>query len=448
MVGVSAVRVMMIGFLATVLLLLGAVVGLRALTNPGGGNGPPIWDGPEWDGAQFVINDASNLDEPEHWASVDGIEWTREPGLVVGVGNLRCHPDFPCDLRPDNVPQVPLMFPRPTSWLEAASDDVTLTKVSVRYDFTENTVLTGREQSGLGVRIHPSVLAMAAREDDCFKEVQAAGPGYEPGPDDPTITGYGSNTSGNDGQLTATCRRDGVETVFTVNLADHLSPEEMSLVTQGSEPELWVVRADGSNERVQNPPMATYHEDLAETDVTWTSIASIVSSGSRFWAVSDAGLVTSIDGFSWQPWPVETGDWRLAGVAAGRAGDVALLLSDNTEFSDRGDKLVMVSHDEGQTWSDAIPVGSDGQSVFVTSVGPAGVALSVDDGGGERDVFLDDRRGEVVFSARSPLGGDALVVGEETILMPRERLAADGSALGPVLDVYDTEGELITTVFP
>ena len=339
-----------------------------------------------------------------------------------------------------------MLFAVPTTWIVAGRGDIALANVTVNYDVTSDLPSGPEEPPGPRVRVHPAFLARAAQDSECFDALRRAGTGSEPGPGDPHLVGYGGGHSGNEWRFTATCRLNGEEETFSIDLGAELDPDQLELLEYGAVDELWVVRADGSRELVTDPPMVTYLDGRGGEPSA--AVAQIEASSTRFWAVSDDGLVTSIDGVDWQPFTVDTENWQVLEVTANPGGDVALLLAD-AAGADRQTGLVMVSHDEGRTWSDIVPiVGAAARSALVTSVGPAGVAVSIDEPGAEREVFIDDKTGQVVFTARSPIGSDALAVGAETVLMPRERLAASGEALGPVLDVYDTSGELITTVFP
>ena len=446
---VTRVRAIVIGSIAVVVLLAITAGGLRSWSNRSS-NGPPIWDTAVWDGEQFVINESfySDGDEGSHWTSPDGIEWTRQPGFIVEAGRTFCEPKFPCDLVPDEMPSVPLMFSTPQSFLVTGRGDLALAQVNARYDLVEDLPESDGELPGFPVRLHRSVLAMAAQESECFEKMYAAGPSYRPTPGEPELTSFGGGAEGNNWVFSATCRHDGNEHQFSVDLTEHLTPAQIRLFERGSNPELWVVATDGSQKRVENPPTTTYRDGDPSGDEPLTTVAEIATSRSRFWAVGGDGLVVSTDGVDWTPFEVDTHGRLVERVVANPGGDVALVLTDTIGFDHEGETLVMVSHDDGETWGDIIPLASDSETVWVTSVGPPGIAVNRSEARSEISQFINDTTGEVVFSAVSTIGSDHLTVGRETVLMPRERVAADGEYLGPVLDVYDTSGALITTVFP
>jgi len=63
---------------ASVLTACASPVDLSALPNPFAGPDPVPFDKPiAWDGSQFVINLDQGPDRLRHWASADGLNWTR-----------------------------------------------------------------------------------------------------------------------------------------------------------------------------------------------------------------------------------------------------------------------------------------------------------------------------------------------------------------------------------
>ena len=244
----------MIGLVAIAMVAAVAITGISLAFDRAGGGVPPIWDGPVWDGSRFVVNDASFDDDPKYWTSSDGIEWTSESGLVLEAGDFRCHPDFPCDVEPDEVEQVPLLLADPQAWIVAGREDIALAAVTVRYDMFTGYGPAPEDSAGPSGRLHPRVLAMAARESECFDELRRLGPDHQAGSAGPVLAGYQGDFSGNRSLFSVSCLLDGEEDRFTIDMSDHLDQRQLQLLLRGSAQELWVVRADGSRQHLQDHP--------------------------------------------------------------------------------------------------------------------------------------------------------------------------------------------------
>ena len=337
--------------------------------------------------------------------------------------------------------------PEPAPSPPQAGDGVILLEASTRYSAIRDDRIDPGDP--INIEVHPALLARAARNSGCFAALEAAARSQPSGTADAILTSFGEGFQGADWIFEATCQDQGGADQFALNLGDVLTDRQFDLLTNGGDSELFVSRSDGTVERVDERPMTSFWADGIEGGDLIESVPAIAATNTRFWAAADGTLVSSTDGLSWDPVVLDTGGRRIGSVVANLGGDIAVLLVDDERLVHQGPKDVVVSHDDGSSWSEPVPVALDSDQDFLTNVGPAGVSLtSSGPESPETMVFVDDTNGRIGFTTDEGLGSAQLTVGRDTILLPREMIGPTGEVLGPVLDVYDTTGNLLATVEP
>jgi len=369
-------------------------------------------------------------DGATYWTSPDGIEWDRHDGFPMTKLPFPCHPDFPCDLEPETIEDVPFHFARPNTTAVAGRDDIVLTQVSVRYSPFKAS------DHSLG-DLHPGLLSLAAAESTCFAELQAkeTQPGQPADRQGAQLTQSGYTPE----QFSATCTNGNVADSFSFDLATVLDDRQIDLVAMGSQLQLFATRADGTGQVVTNPPTHTWLQDGVGPERT--SLSDVAVTNSRFWSIDNGVVVTSLDGVKWDPWPdIDLDGNTPVKVLATRGGDIAVTSAGMYHPSQPGtDPVVIVSHDDGATWGEVMPLPGGSRSRYVAAVGPAGVAVinDTDLAPGTELVFVDDQTGEALFTIEGDFSGllaDA-AIGTDRVLVPTSVQRVDN--VDVVIGVYD-----------
>ncbi len=422
----------------------------------GGSSELPIAEQAVWDGTQFVINDNSAVDDDHvyHWTSPNGIKWTRHDGPHMAGWERRCYPGFPCNIEPEEVVDIPYHFGRSAQSVEAIRDDaeggIALVTAWTQYTpFLEAVDEDGEQYPGPGT-IHPELAKAAADHSDCFAQAIASGPSFTGGIDEPSITSWGTAGSA-EWSIALGCELNRQSENFTLTLNDKLTDQQLHWLAAGGKRQLFAVRRDGQIKPVVDPPVTTFWSDGIVGGDLVTSISEITATASRFWAVNQGVLVSSVDGLEWSSANVGLDGRQAAQVVAGLAGDVAVLVVDDHRLSGQGDRYVVLSHDDGVSWSKPIAIGGgDDGYMRLRGVSSAGVVYHVSTSDDFVTRVASDRPPiselDLEFDLEPLALGAAL--GDEHLIVPDELRDVNGNPTyeGWMLKVYDTSGRLVGTV--
>ncbi len=378
-----------------------------------------------WVDDRFVAL-TSFSDQEWHWTSSDGISWQRQDGPSDRVFQTwaECAPGFSCDIE---LPAEPLPFlnagtaTRP----QARAGDRLLVSAWVTYGvfgvdldgFAESGDRLDPELLNLAAeesadRLDPELLDLAAENDGCFRELRD-------NPDAGTVSGGIVGETGN-WRISLQCRGSdpSLRGSFSLNLGDHMTPAQAErAVNPQNHRELWLVSPAGAPQPVEGID-------------DWLQIAS---SGDRFWMLTNGNeLITSVNGSAWQAVPLPVPAVSVQSVAAGPSGHVAIQFVDAGD-ADSGRSLIVVSHDDGFTWSEPVEVGGED---WLTSVGGAGAAILAGSDLGAQGLLVNDGQAVPLFTQPKDLPHPAMTVGEDRVLVQ------NGNGLA-YYEVFDADGALI-----
>ena len=369
-----------------------------------------------WDGSRFVA--ASRNDS--HWVSPDGIDWTRESGLGYGIViPWECPVGYACEVTPAAA-DIPFHWSGADYQVAARAGNTILLNAYVRYDIDQQSIDPPDPSSDVslpGPVLTPELLSAAADSDPCFADIQANGPGLDG--ESAHIASWEWGGTG-DPTVVLRCTRNGEPAaIFQFDLHGHLTDAELQRVySSGVASELWVEQPGSPARRVADPPVRTRWVDDETPGGSLEGTTDVVSSGDRFWALDDEGLMTSVDGLSWTLVEGPDTELFLSELAAAPGGHLALWLSEDEQFWDETAWLV-VSHDNGATWSAPVEANRN----YGTSVGPLGAAVVTTSEAGRTLTLYDE--GEVRFTTTSTEGDCCftVTVGEDRVLLQSDRHA-------------------------
>lgn len=366
-----------------------------------------------WAGDEFV---ATPQDDPSsHWSSPDGISWSDhdEPNPVLAAWGS-CPEGYDCEVSPA-APEIPFHFAQPFHQVVAKAGDRLLLEAGISYRFdAEGSVDSDEENAPASPTLHPELLAAAAETKPCFRDLQrqtGAGGGTDSPEKQARLSAWSSGGL-SDPVIKLTCAY-GTDDVagFTLDLRDHLTDEQLQAVYGPGPRELWVATPGSPAARVDDPPTTTYPPDEQLGGVAVTQPSSILSTGDRFWALDGGSLATSSDGSAWTPRPVATGGLDIADLAASPGGHLVLrLVADRQAPSTVG--RVIVSHDEGASWSQPVEVVGAAR----LWVGPAGAVVLDDTESGATVSLVDGGSARTVFTADTNVVSQ-VTVGEDRLLV-------------------------------
>ncbi len=399
-------------------------------------------DGVVWAGDRFVAASLS-FDHPEYWTSVDGTDWDRHDGVSAEVTpQWLCPEGFDCGTDPEIAP-VPFHFAQPEYEVLARADDAIIMVAYVRYGIDQRDVDRPEGEEPPGPLLHPDLLALAAREIDCFEEVSEQGQSANT-PESARIVYWGRGEN----SIELSCQHAGHTDNFAVDLRTHLTADEIHQAQSSrNDVELWVEALGSPARRVSRPPTLTdpFTDEFGTLDTVSFEVAS---SGDMFWAIDEGTLVSSNDGLVWERHP--TIFQSAFGVMASRGGHVAVAFTDDT-----GSPAVSVSHDDGRTWEDPVPVSPPYGPVGSNwgTVGPAGFAYTTEGGPNEgpRLVLVDNGREAFSAALPEPDSQRLPVVGDEHILISgREAMQAYSAADGTLVHeaIWSNEGWISRNLLP
>ncbi len=367
-----------------------------------------------WVDDRFVAL-TSFTDQEWHWTSSDGISWQRQDGPSDRVFHTwaECAPGFSCDIE---LPAAPLPFLNAgmTTWPEARAGDRLLVSAWVTYG------VFGLDVDGFTEsvdRVDSKLLSLAAENDGCFRELRDNA-------DAGTLSGGIVGETGN-WRINLQCRGfdPSLRGSFSLNLGDHMNPAQAErAVNPQNHRELWLVTP------------ADAPQPVGGVD-DWFQITS---SGDRFWMLTTGNeLVTSVDGSAWEAVPLPVPGLSVQSVAAGPGGHVAIQFVDDGR-ADSGRSLIVVSHDDGLTWSEPVEVrGED----WLASAGGAGAAILAGSDLGAQGLLVNDGRAVQLFTQPKDLPQQAMTVGEDRVLVQ------NGNGLA-YYEVFDADGALIHRASP